>query len=274
LPPNSVVLRGDNPELAGVVEPSGKLTVVDLLARPKPKEVFHAEVSPGHMEKVNDGLLLQDSRQFYVVLNRPQDQNVNPQGFMGGIMVGGQVMQPGIMAPGFVQNQSALRGENVNGMVYAFDRATREAKWFYHLPNQMILLQDFQELPMVVFTAQYHQMVNARGGGFNQVTATLTIHKINGKRIFDEQITSGFPPGQPTQFYALRIDRRNGTIDLISPTMRLRHYIKDEKNGTDKPLQSGVRYVGPEGEYRQPFGEVSGPVRVRVPKVPPPPERN
>ncbi len=275
LAPNTVILRGDNPELAGMVEPNGKLTIVDLRARPKPKEVFHAQVSPAHMEKVNDGVLLQDSRQYYVALNRPPEQNLNQQGFMPGMGMPG-----GFMAPGIVPNQSALRGENVNGMVYAFERATGEFKWLIHAPNQMILLQDFQELPMVVFTAQYHQMVNARGGGFNQVTVTFTVHKITGKLIFDERLTSGFPPGQPAQFYALRIDRRSGTIDLISPKMRpadpaeknvLRHYIVD--NGTNQNGQSGVRYDGPEGEYRQPLGEVSGPVRVRVPK-PPPPERN
>jgi hypothetical protein len=55
LPADAVPLRADDSDLAGVAEPDGNLTVVDLrLAR----EIFHAQVLPADMEKVNGGLLL------------------------------------------------------------------------------------------------------------------------------------------------------------------------------------------------------------------------
>src|SRR5207302_4909210 len=58
--PDAILLRCEEPELAAVVESDGKVTVADLRI---PKEVFHAQVPPTDMEKVNAGLLLQDSKQ-------------------------------------------------------------------------------------------------------------------------------------------------------------------------------------------------------------------
>src|SRR5262249_23046500 len=68
--PDAVVLKTEENAIAGVVEPDGKVTVIDL---PSQKEIFHAAVAVKYLDKVKDGLLLQDDRQFFVFLNKPVD---------------------------------------------------------------------------------------------------------------------------------------------------------------------------------------------------------
>src|SRR5262249_18254241 len=73
-PLNSVVLKTEDSELAGVVDPDGRVTAFDLATG---KEVFRAALLPQHIEKAQTIYLLQDSRQFYVLINLPQEQNAN-----------------------------------------------------------------------------------------------------------------------------------------------------------------------------------------------------
>src|SRR5205807_2592910 len=92
-----------------------------------------------HLEKVNEGLLLQDAGNFYVVLNRAAEPN------------------PQIQGPW--PNLNGLRSVPVNGMVYAFARDTGKLRWRTMEPvlNQMLLVERFQELPVLIFTAKYNK---------------------------------------------------------------------------------------------------------------------
>jgi hypothetical protein len=200
LSPDSVVLKSEDADLAGVVEQTGKVTIIDLRSQ---QEIFHAKVAPEYLEKVKDGLLLQDDRNFYVMLNRPNDA--------------GQ----GVLGP--YSNLTMLRCERVNGEVYAFERRTGKVAWHNPVEHQMVLLEQFQDMPMVLFTAKYIK-VDPRGLQ-QQTSGTLSIDKRTGKRIYDQEAQNGMPPQNQGQFHTLRIDRQNGNVDLISNTMRLRHYI-------------------------------------------------
>jgi outer membrane protein assembly factor BamB len=204
LSPDTVLLRTEDPELAGVVEPDGKLTVVDLrLAR----EIFHAQLQPADMDKVDAGLLLQDSQQYYVILNRPGEQ------------------RPDLLGP--FPNIVFLRSTPVNGTVHAFHRQTGERSWYVSVSNQMILLERFQDLPMMLFSARFNKQVN--GGSYSTpVVATVSIDKRSGKRLrnSDGDDANSSPPPQG-QFNALAIDRRAGTFDLIAHNLRLSHYFAE-----------------------------------------------
>jgi len=80
---------------------------------------------------------------------------------------------------------------------------------------------------MLVFSAKYNRPVNA-AGNFTPVSATLTIDKRTGKRLYDSEVsTSSSMPSMQGQFYKLAIDRQAGTIDLISSGMILRHSVSD-----------------------------------------------
>jgi outer membrane protein assembly factor BamB len=201
LPAKSVVLRTETPELAGMVEPDGKLTVLSLQSG---QEIFHAQIKPNHLEKVNDGLLLVDEKQYYVILNRPGEGSV-PSG-------------------GPLTNLGQLRADKVNGMVYAFHADTGKLSWYLHVANQMILVEQFADLPIVVFSAKYNQSVNG-AGNYNHMSATMTVDKRTGKRLYDKPQAPGFPPPAQGQFFSLHIDRQKGTIDLIANSMRLRHTV-------------------------------------------------
>jgi outer membrane protein assembly factor BamB len=210
LPPNAVLLQGDEPELVGIVEQDGNVTAVDLTTR---QEIFRAAVLPEHLDKVNEGLFLRDSRQCYVVLNRQPEQNAN--------------------RPASTSNFYALRAAEVNGVVYAFDRDSGALNWHAQVPHkesqvpcQMILLEEFKHLPMMIFSVRHNKPANLPGRvQFTPIVATLSIDKQTGKRVWDTQNVGGYPPHPQGQYFLLQIDRRAGTIDLVSNHTRLRHYV-------------------------------------------------
>src|SRR5260370_31401880 len=125
-----------------------------------------------------------------------------------------------------------LRSERVNGEVYAFNRQTGKMEWHNRVEHQMVLLEQFQDLPMVLFTAKYTK-VDARGLQ-RQTTGTRSIDKRTGKLIWPQPPRPGdpsdtesgaMPPQSHGQFHTLPIDRHNGVVDLVSNNMRLRHYV-------------------------------------------------
>src|SRR5262249_46352983 len=134
-PANAVNLRVEDHDLAGVVEPGGKVTVFDLRAR---REVLQATVEPAHLDKGHDGLRRRDGGGFYVVLNRQAEGNA-----AGGVQ-------------GPFANLGGLRAAPVNGMVYAFHPdGTLNWRTVEPILNQMLLLEQFEDLPVLVFTARY-----------------------------------------------------------------------------------------------------------------------
>jgi outer membrane protein assembly factor BamB len=238
LAPDAVLLRAEDPNLVGVVEPDGKLTVVDLhLAR----EVFHAQVLAADIEKVNGGLLLQDKKQYYAILNRPSEQKPDIQGPLANVMM--------------------LRTAPVNGTVYAFDRQTGKYNWYLPVPNQMILLERFGELPMLFFTARFNKAVR-NGGYVTPVIATLSIEKRTGKRLRDSEVPP-YPPTSHGPFYALAVDRRAGTFDLIAQNLKLRHYFVQPSTQNATATENARQIPGRDRRV-----DVPEPPFLRLPPVP------
>ncbi|MFL5244478.1 MAG: PQQ-binding-like beta-propeller repeat protein [Gemmataceae bacterium] len=199
-PPGSVVLRTEDRDLAGVADPNGKITVIDLKSK---REVLKAQMAPKHLAKVNEIHLLQDSKYYYVACNAPQDPNVNP---------GGATMPN-------IQPGTGLRSIAVNGEVYAFQKTTGKVHWHTEVPQQMLLVDQFQELPLLIFTARNQRMMGPKGAGFwGQIVAVTAIDKRSGKRIYDKNDMDG---NNTQQFYALTSDIRTGKIELVSWNLQL-----------------------------------------------------
>ncbi len=237
---NSLPVRSEVPELAGVLEPSGAVTLVNLktgqpvlhpeMFRPEHAAVFAGTPSSGfpwaglqlnstgakaatiqadHMEKgmktgIQDVLLLQDADRYYVILNTTAVANVN------------------VNAPARVQgpwaNVQGLRHLPVSGYVYAFNRTRGIRDWFIdNLPPQILILDRFEELPVLLFTARVQKQL-AQGAN-TQTFSTLSYDKRTGKRVYERDSYSN------STFYALKIDRRAGQVDLISHNLTLRHYV-------------------------------------------------
>jgi hypothetical protein len=205
---NSIVLRSETPNLTGVVEPDGPLTILDLATN---QEVFHTQVKTSHLPKVNDGLLVADAKQYYVILNFPTDVATS-------------------------DNLGFLRAEKVNGTVYAFNAASGKVNWYLQIFHQKLLLERFADLPMLVFSAIYNQSVNVPNS-YTRMTGTLSVDKRTGKRLYDNEQAAGFP-GQPQgAFNALYIDRGKGIIDLVNNKTCLRHTVTPA--GAKVPAKEG-----------------------------------
>ncbi|HJT76737.1 MAG TPA: PQQ-binding-like beta-propeller repeat protein, partial [Gemmataceae bacterium] len=191
-PAGSTVLHTEDPDLGGVVDPDGKVTVIDLRTQ---KEVLRATLDPKPPEKTQGVSLLSDRSHYYVAVNGPRDPNL-PWAQQSNFMPG-----------------SGLRCLPVNGNVFAFHRDT--GKLHYRLddvPMEMLVLDQFQDLPILLFTSRYQKWQNV-GFGRNLMNGA-SIHaydKRTGKifyRVDDQQL------GQ--QFHSFNADLREGKFELVS----------------------------------------------------------
>lgn len=193
VPVNGLPLRSEDPHLAGTIAPDGRFRITDLR---RCKEVCRGRLDdPHHLDNVQNIYVVQDRSRFYLVC---QGSDVG---------AGGNESWPCL---------SGLRGLPVHGMVYAFDRATGKRLWFDRVRNQVLLLEQFEELPILLFANGSSQ---AMAGNVTQSVSVQSIDKNTGKRLLVH--TDGNNGGS---FHAVRVDGYARTIDLVGPTTRLRHY--------------------------------------------------
>jgi hypothetical protein len=226
-PAKSIALQSEDPNLAGVVEPDGKLHVYDLRKQDK-KELFTANLLPKHLEKVHGVTLLSDDKDVYVACNLEFDPQLMP---WGGI-------QSNLM-PG-----TGLRSLAVNGEVYSFTRQG-ELNWHDPVHNQMLVMEHFKELPVLLFTSRYNKWAN-QGAARNvvYVVATQSIEKQSGKlKYWNEAVNS-----QQQQFHTINMDMKAGKIELISWNLKLVHQLLTpngekvgEKSGDKGAEKSGTK---------------------------------
>jgi hypothetical protein len=203
---NSQVLRTEDSHFAGMVEPDGKVRVFDL--RNQKEVLAGAKMDPKHLDKVQSLHLLADGKYFYVACNGPVDPNVAQ---WGGV-------QSNLM-PG-----TGLRGLPVNGEVYCWEAGTAKEKWHNPVPNQMLVLDQFQDLPFVLFTSRY-QKLNQNGNIRNviQVVAVKSIEKRTGKMLYDND---NIPNGP--NFHALTVDAKAGKIEFVGYQLKLIHELNSD----------------------------------------------
>ena len=202
-PAGSVVLKSEAPELGGAVDPEGNVTLYDLRSR---RVALSAVVEKKHLEKLQDAWVFADRDQFYLALNRATDPNAN-----NGVL-------PSVMA--------GIRCLPVNGEVYAFNRASGKLNWHNDAPHQMLVLEQFRDLPILLFAAREW---NNQGVPVPQPRnaqppiKVLSFHKVTGKRKCDDTL-------QNTQnFHALVANPKAGIIDLVSSNAKLRHTLQPEE---------------------------------------------
>src|SRR5262249_36817572 len=128
--------------------------------------------------------------------------------------------------------QNNLRHTPVSGVVYAFHKARGTLSW--HFPHetdkalsQMLLLERFEELPVLLFTARVNKAI-AQGGN-QQTVSTMSIDKRTGKLVYDRDSYAN------SMFHALKVDRRAGTVDLVSHNLTLRHFVEGYEAEAGKP---------------------------------------
>jgi outer membrane protein assembly factor BamB len=213
------LLNSEDPYLLGTLDRrGGEVSIVDLRAR---KEVLKARIDPVHLPAGTQHYLVADPTTFYVILNGPEDPKQQLQGDPF----------PAV---------SGMASVPVNGFVYAFDRAGGKLRWFNRVQSQVLVVEQFEELPILLFAAGLNRQKD------NQVTqslSVLSIDKRTGKRLYayppdkepnkadaDAANAGGQPPQAPNPnngvqlFYALHANPREKTIDLVGPNLRIRHW--------------------------------------------------
>jgi outer membrane protein assembly factor BamB len=219
-PAGAVVMRTEEPNLIGVLESAkeGKVTVWNVYTD---KVVLSSQVDPKDLDRVQEIHLLADKDWFFLACNRtPAQQQINP-----GVWVGGGVY-PNVM--------NGLRCLPVNGAVHAFERDTGKFNWKAEVPSQMLILDQYRDLPVLIFTAYQQRMA----GGPNQgivapVAVTLSFEKRTGKLIFRDEY-----PNRQNQFYALVANVKAGTVEMIGYQLKIVYYLEGstgEKSETRNP---------------------------------------
>jgi outer membrane protein assembly factor BamB/tetratricopeptide (TPR) repeat protein len=231
-PARSLVLRGDDAYFTGVVEPDGKVHVVDLRER--------KEVMTGQMDEPSENLrnvqtvrLLADSKYFYVACQAPMAANNNPWGNNG---VFSNVM-----------TNLGMRTIPVNGTLFSFERGTGERAWYAKAENQMLVLEQFEESPIVLLTSRRNELRNNGIGRqqWLQVASVISIEKRTGKSLLQD----GKDLQNGSNFWGVRIDPRAGTVDFHSPNVTISHFPKQAKAGKlTKPAASAPPQATPQAQ--------------------------
>lgn len=220
----AVPLHTEDQRFTGVIEPDGKLIVLNAESGQEllRTNVLQGRVSTDDVKNLKEPLLLVDDDHWYVALNKAIDTNV---------------ISGGIISNNF---KSGLRCHVVNGWFLALHR--KEGKrhvgdevrnwkqgdlhWHPLTPtlNQMIVLDQFEQLPLIVFTARYHEAAKAGVGSNRYVSITQSIDKRTGKVIWD----SGPRGSNSTAYYdRFIVDTKAGTINMPGWAAMLQHYIEE-----------------------------------------------
>jgi outer membrane protein assembly factor BamB len=210
-PAESVVTHTEDPNLIGVIDPDGKLTAIEVATN---RDLLQASLDPKHLRKALNIQLLEDQHLFYVLPNLPSDPAVN---------------QFGGPWPS-IQPWTGIRSLPVNGQVYAFEKTTGKLRWRADVPQQMVVLELYKELPILLFTSRYNKPLNNGPNRFGQpVTAVKSIDKRTGKLLFDEPEILGAP-----QFHTLLVDPKAGRIEFSAQNLKITHYLEGGAGGGDK----------------------------------------
>jgi tetratricopeptide (TPR) repeat protein len=204
---NAIPLTTLDDRLIGAVE-SGTVRVIDVATR---KENFTAKLDDAaHAAGATAIHLLGDAENFYLAINGPADPNV--PGAFGGVQHN-------------VDPTSGLRAVPVNGMVYAWDKATRSRLWLAPVLNQQLVVSQFEELPMLLFTSRYqHQSGQAINRMNTLKHAVRALAKHNGKTWFAARLVEGSNDGSPDDainyatgyFHTLNVDVRSNKVEFIA----------------------------------------------------------
>lgn len=206
----SVVMKSEDPDLVGAMDVTGKFKVFSISQN---KELLSGQLNIERKDKDGKPLesrpqavyLLRDANYFFVMVNGPHDPSV-----------------VGSLATNLLTNVG-LRALPVNGDVACYKL---NGQWVYNFPvqDQTLFLDQFAEMPMLLFTANYNKSVGdanmafrGRGGmGANQVSTLKAFEKRTGKILCDEDF------GTTRQnFHSLVSEPANRRIELRGLSSRI-----------------------------------------------------
>jgi outer membrane protein assembly factor BamB len=217
-PAKSVLLQPQETTLGGVVQPDGMVHVIDVATQ---QEVLKTEkgyigegksgIEPASLRNLQNISLLQDSLNIYIACNGVLDPDVTRWGPLI------PNLHPGL----------GLRAVPVNGKVYVYDRQTGNFSFYVVAPNQMLVMERFEDLPVLLFTSTYAKA--AAGVGRAQLGTFIACDKRTGLHLVDDvPRMESLPDGSkhevtwnnPQQFHTLQVDEREQRVEFISPNRK------------------------------------------------------
>jgi outer membrane protein assembly factor BamB len=261
----SLVAKSEDAGLTGVVEPNGKVHVIDLRAR---KEVMSGEMNdPAERLKNIQSFHLLSDRNYYYFASETTPPN-------------------GVAATGLadIRTELGMRAVPVSGFLHAFDRKSGNLVWDSPVKTpQYLMLEQFEDLPLVFLATRSFENPNAamggvimrprvRNSGGGEVKVT-SLHKSTGKAVFDEKLSGN----TTTNFFGVRVDLRANTVELLSQKWKITHYpitedAKQAKPTADAPAERERRVnasviPAPEPAIRPAFDRAR--IREIAPPLPP-----
>jgi outer membrane protein assembly factor BamB len=189
----ATVLRSEDPRLAGAVEPNGTVRVVDLTTG---KIVLNTKLrDPAHLAKAKAVYLVADPEHVFLAIDGPTSPDVQGP-LMSNLMSG-----------------TGLRSVPVSGHIYCFNRDKGTFRWYAPVLNQMLVLANFAESPVVLLTGRFNKRV-----AFNFIShaAAEAFDKRTGKMVYKDD---NLP--QYMYFHAVQLDPRTGKLDLVGAQLKL-----------------------------------------------------
>ncbi len=193
VPAGTQFAEDEDDQTVSWLEPDGKFRRIDAATG---RDLLVAKVDPFHVQGAQ-AKVLGDPDRLYLLLNKQT--------------------APGSMVASNFSVATGVQQVPANGEFYAFDRSTGKTLWRISAKNQMLITENFDQMPVVLFSSRYTRPGN--GNARQNVGAFLSVDKKTGKRLMDEEK----PNLQPFQNF--KIDTRRGRIELEAPGSRIVHQI-------------------------------------------------
>lgn len=203
--PKSTLVESLVPNVVAVAEPDGKVQAFSLTTG---EQLFSKLLDSSVASPMSPLYLLADALHWYLAFALPGEDENRPARFFG----------PAYAAP-------ALRTIRVNGPLLALDRSTGELRWRTDVPMHGLILEQFEELPLLLFASLKEVRVPQRGnnqGHFRNVSALLALDKRDGRVIDASESSNG------TVYTALRVDAGAGRIELIGHPLKTIFQLRGE----------------------------------------------
>ena len=238
-PAGSLVMHSEDANITGVVEPNGKCSVLDAHTGKEllTSNVAQYRIAPQDLNGLKDVLLMEDAERYYIALNRPVDAGKIVQGVLQNNFNNGTRCLP--VNGWFLALHKTDGKRNINGREIAWKKG--DMAWHSQTPikNQMLIVEQFEHLPIILFTTRYNEvLVN---GGNRWMSVTQSLQKANGMWAYDRASNSNGSPW----FSALQVDTTARTINLIGASGSVQLYIDDGKGPPAFPvgaLDRGLNY--------------------------------
>lgn len=204
LRPKATLVDSLVPNVVAVAEPNGQVQALSLTTG---ERLFSTSVDASPTATVPPLYLLADALHWYLAYALPGEDDRQPARLFG----------PAYASP-------ALRTIRVNGPLLALDRTTGEFRWRADVPPQGLILEQFEELPLLLF-ASVREVRVQRGnnqGHYRNLSALLVLDKRDGRVIEASESSNG------TVYTALRVDAGAGRIELIGHPLKTIFQLRGE----------------------------------------------